>query len=103
MLEMSSCQWELNVALSITAEAEIGVGTGRPDAGSQRSYLLYLTSSGDLSSLSSHLALEYILLTTVILCNARSSVWRNYEKRLFHHWCCPHAYNLSKAVRKTSA
>lgn len=74
MLEMSSCQWELHVPLSITAVAEIGVGTGRPNAGSQRSHLFYLTSSGDLSSLSSHLALEFILLTTIILCKARCSV-----------------------------
>lgn len=54
----------------------------------------YLTSSADLS-FSSHLALEYILLTIVILCNARSSVWRSCEKRLFRHWYFSHAYNLS--------
>ena len=31
-----SSQWELNMALSITAEAEIIIGTGRPDVRSQR-------------------------------------------------------------------
>lgn len=37
-------------------------------------------------------------------CNVRNSVWRSYEKRLFHHWHSTCACNGSvKGVIKTSA